>query len=72
MGKVIGRNGHTISAIRNLLDAGALRAGVKVVLRVDERGDEYLAGAEQTETGAESEMTDALQAQDTDHAEGES
>ena len=42
MGKVIGRNGHTVAAIRNLLDAGAARAGVNVVLRVDERKDENL------------------------------
>ena len=39
-GKVIGRNGHTVSAIRSLLEAGAEKAGTRVVLRVDERSDE--------------------------------
>jgi|MDTC01.1.fsa_nt_gb hypothetical protein len=34
VGKIVGRNGHTVSAIRNLLNAAAARNGQKVVLQV--------------------------------------
>lgn len=40
MGKVIGRNGRTVAALRSLLEAGAIRAGVKATLRVEEKPDE--------------------------------
>lgn len=36
MGRIIGRNGFTISAIRSLLDAAAQRHRVKANLKVDE------------------------------------
>jgi len=36
MGRIIGRHGHTISAIRSLLDAAAEKHGILVSLRVDE------------------------------------
>ncbi|MEM0969700.1 MAG: KH domain-containing protein [Verrucomicrobiota bacterium] len=36
MGRIIGRNGYTISAIRSLLDAAAHKHGIKATLRVDE------------------------------------
>jgi predicted RNA-binding protein YlqC (UPF0109 family) len=36
VGKVIGRNGHTITAMRNLLNAAASRSGQSVVLQVVE------------------------------------
>jgi len=36
MGRMIGRNGFTISAIRSLLDAAAERHGLRVSLKIDE------------------------------------
>jgi predicted RNA-binding protein YlqC (UPF0109 family) len=36
VGKVIGKHGHTIDAIRNLLAAGAARHGQKAVLEIVE------------------------------------
>jgi predicted RNA-binding protein YlqC (UPF0109 family) len=36
VGKVIGRNGHTITAMRNLLNAAASRSGQSVVLQIME------------------------------------
>ena len=36
VGKVIGRNGHTITAVRNLLNAAALRSGQQVLLQIVE------------------------------------
>ena len=36
VGKVIGRQGRTIAAIRNILAAGAARHGQKAILQVDE------------------------------------
>ena len=45
VGRVIGRNGHTVAAIRSLLSAGATRAGKRVILRVDERQEEFLPKA---------------------------
>lgn len=36
MGRIIGRNGFTVSAIRSLLDAAARRHHIKVSLRIDE------------------------------------
>jgi uncharacterized protein len=36
VGKVIGRNGHTITAMRNLLSAAAARSGQSVVLQIME------------------------------------
>jgi predicted RNA-binding protein YlqC (UPF0109 family) len=36
IGKVIGKHGHTIIAIRNLLAAGAARHGEKAVLEIVE------------------------------------
>ena len=36
VGKVIGRNGHTITAMRNLLNAAASRSGQSVVLQIVE------------------------------------
>ena len=38
VGKVIGKHGHTIIAIRNLLAAGAARHGEKAVLEIIEEG----------------------------------
>jgi predicted RNA-binding protein YlqC (UPF0109 family) len=36
MGRIIGRNGFTISAIRSLLDAASQKHRIKAVLRIDE------------------------------------
>lgn len=36
VGKVIGRSGHTITAMRNLLNAAASRSGQSVVLQIVE------------------------------------
>jgi len=36
VGKVIGRNGHTITALRSLLSAAAARTGHQVVLQIVE------------------------------------
>jgi predicted RNA-binding protein YlqC (UPF0109 family) len=36
MGRIIGRNGFTVSAIRSLLDAAARRHHIKATLRIDE------------------------------------
>ena len=36
VGKVIGRNGHTITAVRNLLNAAANRSGHQVFLQIVE------------------------------------
>jgi predicted RNA-binding protein YlqC (UPF0109 family) len=36
VGKVIGRNGHTITAVRNLLSAAAARSGQQVLLQIVE------------------------------------
>ncbi|MBV9491656.1 MAG: KH domain-containing protein [Verrucomicrobia bacterium] len=36
VGKVIGRNGHTITALRNLLSAAAARTGHQVLLQIVE------------------------------------
>jgi predicted RNA-binding protein YlqC (UPF0109 family) len=36
VGKVIGRNGHTITAVRNLLSAAASRTGQHVLLQIVE------------------------------------
>ena len=38
VGKVIGKHGHTIIAIRNLLAAGAARHGEKAMLEIVEEG----------------------------------
>ena len=38
VGKVIGKHGHTIIAIRNLLAAGAARHGEKAILEIVEDG----------------------------------
>ena len=38
VGKVIGKHGHTIIAIRNLLAAGAARHGEKAALEIVEEG----------------------------------
>ena len=37
VGKVIGKQGHTIRAIRNLMDAAASRHGKRVALEIVER-----------------------------------
>jgi uncharacterized protein len=39
VGHVIGRNGHTIKALRSLMTATAIREGLKVSLKVDPRSD---------------------------------
>jgi len=36
MGRMIGRNGYTVSAIRSLLDAAAAKHNLRVTLRLDE------------------------------------
>jgi uncharacterized protein len=36
VGKVIGRNGHTITAMRNLLAAAAARSGHQAILQIVE------------------------------------
>ena len=36
VGRVIGRNGHTITAVRNLLNAAASRSGQQVSLQIVE------------------------------------
>jgi uncharacterized protein len=36
VGKIIGRNGHTITALRNLLSAAAARTGQQIVLQIVE------------------------------------
>ncbi len=36
IGRVIGKNGHTIHAIRNILEAAASRHGQRVVVEVNE------------------------------------
>jgi predicted RNA-binding protein YlqC (UPF0109 family) len=36
VGKVIGRNGHTITALRNVMSAAAARTGQQVVLQIVE------------------------------------
>ena len=36
VGKVIGRNGHTIAAVRNVLSAAASRSGQQVLLQIVE------------------------------------
>jgi len=36
VGKVIGRNGHTITSVRNLLNAAAARSGQQVILQIVE------------------------------------
>ena len=38
IGKVIGKHGHTIDAIRNLLSAAAARHGQRVTLHIVEEG----------------------------------
>jgi predicted RNA-binding protein YlqC (UPF0109 family) len=38
VGKVIGKHGHTIDAIRNLLSAAATRHGQRVTLQIVEEG----------------------------------
>lgn len=38
VGKVIGKHGQTINAIRNLLSAAASRQGQRVLLQIDEEG----------------------------------
>lgn len=38
IGKVIGKHGHTIDAIRNLLSAAAARHGQRVTLQIVEEG----------------------------------
>ena len=38
IGKVIGKHGHTIDAIRNLLSAAAVRHGQRVTLQIIEEG----------------------------------
>ena len=45
VGRVIGRNGFTVSAIRSLMAAAAQRNGVKVGLKVFQHGEEE--GAEE-------------------------
>lgn len=36
IGRVIGKNGHTIDAIRNLVRVAAEKAGLDIVIEVDE------------------------------------
>lgn len=36
VGKIIGKHGHTINAVRNLLGAAASRHGQRAVLQIDE------------------------------------
>lgn len=50
VGKVIGKHGHTIIAIRNLLAAGAARHGEKIGLEIVEE-----AGSGQQPTGIRQE-----------------
>lgn len=38
MGRIIGRNGYTVSALRSLLDAAAQRHHIRATLKVDETG----------------------------------
>lgn len=38
VGKVIGKHGQTINAVRNLLSAAASRQGQRVLLQIDEEG----------------------------------
>jgi predicted RNA-binding protein YlqC (UPF0109 family) len=38
LGRIIGRHGHTISAIRSLLEAAAEKHGIAVSLKVDGDG----------------------------------
>lgn len=40
VGKVIGKQGHTINAIRNLLASAALRQGGRVGFEIEERPEE--------------------------------
>jgi predicted RNA-binding protein YlqC (UPF0109 family) len=47
IGKVIGRNGRTVAALRRLLEAGAIRSGVKATLRVEEKSAEMVPGGGQ-------------------------
>lgn len=56
VGKVIGRNGRTVAALRSLLEAGAMRAGVKATLRVEERSAET--------TGVDATGGEAIEPQD--------
>ena len=57
VGKVIGRNGRTVAALRSLLEAGAVRAGVKATLRVEEKSNEVpplnSTGSESAENGTQ-------------------
>ena len=39
VGTVVGRSGHTVKAMRNLMAAAALHDDLKVSLRVDPRGE---------------------------------
>ncbi len=40
VGKVIGKQGYTINAIRNLLSAAATRQGGRVTFEIEERAEE--------------------------------
>ena len=40
IGRVIGKNGYTVSAIRSLLNAAAVRDGLSVVLKIEEGENE--------------------------------
>ena len=40
VGKVIGKHGQTINAIRNLLGAAASRQGQRAMLQIDEEGQQ--------------------------------
>ena len=47
VGRVIGRNGFTVSAIRSLMSAAGVRNGVKVGLKVFQWGESEDDGEEQ-------------------------
>ena len=66
IGKIIGKKGKTINAIRTLLMSVASRNGIRVNLEILEEGDETRAEAEsrkeaevETETEAEAEVETA-------------
>ncbi|MGI8602884.1 MAG: KH domain-containing protein [Verrucomicrobiales bacterium] len=47
VGLIIGRNGHTVKALRSLMTAAATREGIRISLRVEPRDEEKTApGAE--------------------------
>jgi len=44
VGKVIGKKGRTINAIRTLLNASAAKAGIRAMLEIVEEGEKELPG----------------------------